>query len=127
MTPLLFMVAGAAVLVRSAATIVPVQYRGATVSDVDHGGADDRPSLDVIYDDDSEDGEDEENGVGTERVVTLSMSPCVSCAARLNLGRCYFKEARHPEVRHTRQSGGPSGGSRLSPYSEYNAGVHCKD
>lgn len=57
-------------------------------------------SYDVIYDESDADGEDEEDGVVANRVVSVAVtSPCVSCAARLNLARCLFKVPLHSEVR----------------------------
>lgn len=41
----------------------------------------------------------EEDGVAEERVLSVSVAPCVSCATRLNLARCWFKGDRHPEVK----------------------------
>ena len=46
-----------------------------------------------------EEEDDEEDGVRADRIVSLSLAPCVSCAARLNLARCRFKGGRHTEVR----------------------------
>lgn len=59
-----------------------------------------RVSYDVIYDESDADGKDEEDGVEADRVVSVAdISPCVSCAARLNLARCLFKVSLHLEVR----------------------------
>ena len=84
------------------------RYRSGMVSDAE----DDGRSYDVIYDETDPSGngdgvrmggpdeeEDEEDGVAAERVVTVSLSPCVSCAARLNLARCSFRNGGHAEVR----------------------------
>lgn len=70
---------------------------------------DDSRSYDVIYDETDLNGngdgvgadeeEDEEDGVAAERVVAVSLSPCVSCAARLNLARCSFRKGEHAKVR----------------------------
>lgn len=104
-------VAGSTVLVRvltgDAAANVS-RYRSGMVSDAE----DDGRSYDVIYDETDASGngdgvriggpdeeEDEEDGVAAERVVTVSLSPCVSCAARLNLARCSFRSGGHAEVR----------------------------
>lgn len=57
-------------------------------------------TYDVIYDENDDDGEDEEDGIEADRVVPVSdTAPCVSCAARLNLARCMFRTSRHAEVR----------------------------
>lgn len=85
----------------ASAADAPVRYAAGMVSDTNDDGA----SYDVIYDEsdlkndpngDTED--DEENGVEAGRVVSMSLSPLVSCAARLNLARCCFRAARHAEV-----------------------------
>lgn len=101
--------AGSTVLVRvlagdAAATVS--RYRSGMVSDAE----DDGRSYDVIYDETNPNGdgvrmggsdeeEDEEDGVAAERIVTVSLYPCVSCATRLNLARCSFRRGRHAEVR----------------------------
>lgn len=95
------------VLTADAAATVS-RYRTGMVSDAE----DDGRSYDVIYDETDPNGsgdgvgmggpdeeEDEEDGVAAERVVTVSLSPCVSCAARLNLARCSFRNGGHAEVR----------------------------
>lgn len=41
----------------------------------------------------------EEDGVAADRVLSVSVAPCVSCATRLNIARCWFKGDRHPEVK----------------------------
>ncbi|CAM9472260.1 unnamed protein product [Laminaria digitata] len=101
---------GSTVLVRvltgdAAATVS--RYRSGMVSDAE----DDGRSYDVIYDETdpnangdgvgmggADEEEDEEDGVAATRVVTVSLSPCVSCAARLNLARCSFRKGEHAEV-----------------------------
>ena len=98
------------VLTRDATATVS-RYRSGMVSDAE----DDGRSYDVIYDKTDLNGngdgvgadeeEDEEDGLAAERVLTVSISPCVSCAARLNLARCSFRKGEHAEVR----SGGRGG------------------
>lgn len=92
------------------------RYRSGMVSDAnDDGGP---LSYDIIYDeaditttntttDQQEAGEqqeeDEEDGVAADRVLGVPASPCVWCAARLNLARCSFRRGRHSEVRGSRR------------------------
>lgn len=73
------------------------RYRSAMVSDATHEGV--IPTYGIIYDEEDDEGEDEEDGVTGERVATMPRgAPCVACAARLNLARCKFKESKHAEV-----------------------------
>lgn len=97
---------GATVFVRlEPADAAPaIRYRSGIISDVndDGGGA---LSYDVIYDEaesntDPQE-EDEEDGVAADRVLGVPTSPCVWCAARLNLARCSFRRGRHAEVTRT--------------------------
>ncbi|CAN0377665.1 unnamed protein product [Ectocarpus sp. 12 AP-2014] len=104
-------VVGATVLVR----VLPngttaTRYRSGMVSDAneDDGPC---PTYDVIYDEtvkstaggneeqqEEEEEDDEEDGVSLDRVLGVPLSPCVWCAARLNLARCSFRRGRHEEV-----------------------------
>ncbi|CAM9413822.1 unnamed protein product [Ectocarpus sp. 6 AP-2014] len=86
-------------------------YRSGMVSDAneDDGPC---PTYDVIYDEtavksaaggneeqqEGEEEDDEEDGVSPDRVLGVPLSPCVWCAARLNLARCSFRRRRHEEV-----------------------------
>lgn len=76
------------------------RYRPAMISEAEEGEGREPASYGVIYDEeDGEDG-DEEDEVTADRITAAPRAaPCVSCAARLNLARCRYKEARHPEVR----------------------------
>lgn len=98
---------GATVLVRVAPSDAAsaTRYRSGMVSDAnDDGGS---LSYDVIYDEaaeqqgaeQQEEEEDEEDGVAADRVLGVPVSPCVWCAARLNLARCSFRRGGHAEVR----------------------------
>ncbi len=98
---------GATVLVRTApaSEADTTRYRSGMISDADdEGGA--APSYGIIYDDsatDQQEGEgeldDEEDGVAAGRVLGVPASPCVWCAARLNLARCSFRREKHDEAR----------------------------
>lgn len=97
------------------------------VSDSNDDG---RVSYDVIYDENSpsrkanedldaaaeEEDDDEEDGVEADRVVPVSISPCLSCAARLNLARCWFRKGKHNEVNKCRCGQKPSAKCRYSTY-----------
>lgn len=80
-----------------------IRYRSGMVSDANDEGK----SFDIIYDDTTFDAvgsgavgeeDDEEDGVAADRVVATSISPSLSCAARLNLARCAYRGGRHAEV-----------------------------
>ncbi|CAN0461177.1 unnamed protein product [Ectocarpus sp. 12 AP-2014] len=104
-------VVGATVLVRMLPTgATATRYRSGMVSDANE---DDGPCLtyDVIYDEtvkstaggneeqqEEEEEDDEEDGISPDRVLGVPLSPCVWCAARLNLARCSFRRGRHEEV-----------------------------
>lgn len=104
--------AGATVLVRMAPVpATATRYRSGMVSDAnDDGGSPPLPlSYDVIYDETDDSGgskgeqqgeeDDEEDGVEADRVLGVPSSPCVWCAARLNLARCSFRRGKQEEVR----------------------------
>ncbi|CAM9145730.1 unnamed protein product [Pylaiella littoralis] len=104
-------VVGATVLVRMAPVpATATLYRSGMVSDAnDDGGSPPLPlSYDVIYDETDDSGgskgeqqgeeDDEEDGVEADRVLGVPSSPCVWCAARLNLARCSFRRGKQEEV-----------------------------
>lgn len=95
---------GANVLVKSVREGEPVtiRYRPGIISDASDDNDNGAPlTYDIIFDERDADGDDEEDGVTAEWIVTLPISPCLSCAARLNLARCSFKVSRHQEVRYS--------------------------
>eukprot|EP00903_Cladosiphon_okamuranus_P008218 g7911.t1 len=104
-------VVGATVLVRLAPSDAAsaTRFRSGIISDADDNGG--SPTFDVIYDEAENNAdqqgagtgreaeeEDEEDGVAADRVLGVPASPCVWCAARLNLARCSFRGGRHAEV-----------------------------
>lgn len=117
--PLSSRLQGATVLVRLASSAAgsATRYRPGMISDAnDDGDGGGSPTYDVIYDEaehstdqqgaEQEEEEDEEDGVAADRVLGVPASPCVWCAARLNLARCSFRRGRHAEVRAGRTRGG---------------------
>ena len=106
--------AGATVLVRLAPSdaAAATRYRAGMISDANDDGGNSSPTYDVIYDEAeppadqaaAELEEDEEDGVAADRVLGVPASPCVWCAARLNLARCSFRRGRHAEVRRRRRN-----------------------
>lgn len=101
-------------------TASATRYRAGMISDAnDDGGG--SLTYDVIYDEAEtandqqgaagQEEEDEEDGVAADRVLGVPASPCVWCAARLNLARCSFRRGRHSEVRRRRRRKGGRGRS----------------